>query len=199
MPAQFYLIRHGQTDWSREKRYCGSRTDMALNETGRAQAQRLSNKLSGKIFTGVYTSPMKRTREFCEIALGVAAGRMEPGLCELDFGDFSGHTHDELMACYPEQYGNWLKNPFTAGIPGGENLKDFEIRVSRAWKDILEQSHGTVAVVAHGGPLRLILAEVLGLDKNDIWSIRQDEACLNIVEAEGGKTRVTLLNDISHL
>jgi probable phosphoglycerate mutase len=149
-----WLIRHGETDWSRRGRHTGL-TDLPLTEAGRRAAKSLAPVLARESFALVLTSPLKRARETCELAgLGNRA-RVDPDLVEWNYGEYEGLTSVEIRGRSP----GWLL--FTDGAPGGERPEDVSRRVDR----VISQTRvapGNVAIFAHGHLLRSLAARWLG-------------------------------------
>jgi alpha-ribazole phosphatase len=190
------LIRHGETDWNRQRRYCGA-SDIGLNAKGKAQAKKLAKRLSKENIDYVYASRMKRAREFAQIVFKNRLIKKFAGLEEMNFGIFEGATHEEIVQRYPGLYQKWLDQPFKTEIPQSEGVKNFLKRVRKAWKKILSENSGkTIAVITHAGPIKLILAQIL---KKKFWQIAQDTAAINIVELVRGKIYLRLSNDVSYL
>jgi len=160
MSTRLILIRHGETDWSREKRYCGV-TDACLNKRGVEQAGRLCERLGKEGIDKIYSSDLKRALESARIIFKEREIEAAPGLREMNFGIFEGLTYEELMERHPEVYANWLNNPFEADIPEGEEWKGFEGRVKSALdKIIVFNKNKTVALVTHAGPIKVIMGDV---------------------------------------
>jgi alpha-ribazole phosphatase len=156
-----YLIRHGETDWNREKRYFGT-TDIPLNLKGVRQGKKLRSELKEARVDRVYSSASRRAADFAALVFPEHnAGKMR-GLRELNFGVFEGRTHAQLMKEQPDVYSRWIEDPNSVRIPKGEKLAAFRDRVLKAFKRICENGGETVAVVMHGGPIRIILGEVAG-------------------------------------
>ena len=199
MPTKLILIRHGETDWSCQKRYCGF-TDVVLNQKGMDQARRLSKRLRGKKVHKVYSSDMKRTLEFARIAFKDAAIEQFPELREMNFGIFESLTYQEIMDRYPEIYTKWIDSPLDVTIPGGEGLKDLSKRTRKALAEILSRNKNrTVFIFSHAGPISVILCGILKLDLREAWKVKQDLASMSIVEFAKGRGKIGLLNDTSHL
>jgi len=199
MSTKVILIRHGETDWSYQKRYCGF-TDIDLNEKGRQQARRLLKRLSKEKIHKVYSSDMKRTLQFAKIVFKDLPAEELLDLREMNFGIFEGLTYKDIMEKYPKVYREWLGNPLDIIVPRGESLKTLARRVRKALKRILSQnSDKKVAVFTHGGPIRVILCDTLKLDLKEIWQIELELASISIIEFVKGRGKIHLLNDISHL
>lgn len=181
MPTRLILIRHGETAWNRRKRYCGS-MDVALNAKGRLQVRRLRGRLKDEKIYRVYSSARKRALETARIIFG-ARCRIEvlPDLNEMHFGAIEGLTHDEAMKAHSAVYRAWIGDPFSANIPGGENVYDFRKRVTGAIKKIVAACSGrTAAVVCHGGSIGIYLSCVL--KSKDFWRLIPKSASLTVIE-----------------
>jgi probable phosphoglycerate mutase len=152
---EVYLIRHGETEWSRSGRHTGN-TDVPLTENGRKAARLLAPALAGKSFALVLTSPMERACQTCELAgLGDRA-RIDLDLKEWDYGDYEGLTPREIHRQAP----GWLI--FTDGCPGGESPDAVVARIDRVLARV-QAAGGNVALFAHGHLLRSLAARWLGL------------------------------------
>ncbi len=199
MSTKVILIRHGETEWSYQKRYCGF-TDVDLNEKGRWQAGRLLKRLSKEKIHKVYSSDMKRTVKSAKIVFKDLPVEELLDLREMNFGIFEGLTYKDIMEKYPRVYGEWLESPLDIIIPQGEGLKSLARRVRKALRRILSQnSNKTVAVFTHGGPIRVILCDILKLGLKEIWQIEIWLASISIIEFVKGRGKIHLLNDISYL
>ena len=199
MSTKVILIRHGETEWSYQKRYCGF-TDIDLNEKGRQQAGRLLKRLSKEKIHKVYSSDMKRTVKSAKIVFKDLPVEELLDLREMNFGIFEGLTYQDIMEKYPRVYGEWLESPLDIIIPQGEGLKSLARRVRKALRRILSQnSNKTVAVFTHGGPIRVILCDILKLGLKEIWQIEIWLASISIIEFVKGRGKIHLLNDISYL
>jgi len=194
------LIRHGQTDWNCQKRYC-SFTDVDLNQKGRAQVRQLSKQLSNEKVDKVYSSDMKRALQSARIIFKDTPLEEVAALREINFGMFEGLRYQEIMERYGGIYRKWLDNPFGVAIPRGESLSSFVKRVRKALRRILSRNNNnrTVVIVAHGGPIRVVLCDVLGLDVRKIWQIEPKLASISVIEFAKGKNKSHLLNEAAYL
>jgi len=154
-PRQVWLVRHGETEWSRDGRHT-SRTDLPLTERGEAQARSLGALLAGRAFSLVLTSPLRRARETCELAGYAALARTTPDLCEWDYGAFEGRTSAEIGAEFP----GW--SIFGGPVPGGETAAEVAARAARVVARCRE-APGEAVLFAHGHILRVLAATWLGL------------------------------------
>ena len=147
MNVQLWLMRHGETDWSVARRFCGW-SDPPLNENGRAQALALRPRLAGHTFDTVVSSTSMRAVETARIAYGEPA--VDERLRELDFGEAEGLTWDD---CSEELRAEILAYE-TFAAPGGETVAALMARVGEAISGLGEGRH---LVVTHGGVIRGLL------------------------------------------
>ena len=167
-PVRLLLARHGQTGWHRENRYA-SRTDIALDEVGREQAQMLARRVEEEVVDLVLCSPLRRALETAKPP--AEASGLEPKtderLRELDFGEWEGKTLAEIREEDPESV-RLFEDSAEHGFPGGEPLHAGAGRMLEVFAD-LHRSHAglTVLVVAHNTLLRLGLCRMLGVPLGD--------------------------------
>jgi alpha-ribazole phosphatase/probable phosphoglycerate mutase len=154
-------------------------------------------------FDGIYASDLNRAYETARI---ISLHHNQdiwtmPELRELNFGRWEGLDVNEIKGKYPEEIQKWWEKPLLTRIPGGETLDEMVKRTVTAVKKIVEShSKGSVLLVSHGGVIRSIVGTVLGMDLNKYWRLRQDNACLNIIDfPEWDKGILMLFNDRSHL
>ena len=146
-PPEILLVRHGETDWSRDGRHTG-RTDIPLTATGRDQAELLGRRLGRRRFTRVLTSPFQRALETCRRAGLGASAQVRPELAEWDYGAYEGRRTVDIRAERP-RWSLWRD-----GAPGGEAADDVGARVDPVVAE-LRSATGDVAVFAHGHVLRI--------------------------------------------
>ncbi|MGI9953225.1 alpha-ribazole phosphatase [Moorellaceae bacterium AZ2] len=199
--TRLYLIRHAQTEWNNSGRYQGN-MDVALSPQGLRQAELVSRRLQEEKLDAIYASDLSRARETAAViarphGLEVIEAR---ALRELDFGLWEGLTHEEIRAAFPGELEEWLANPATKQVPGGESFAQLKERAYQFTREIIGKHPGqTVAVVSHGGTLRTVISSLLGLGLEGIWRLRLDNASISIVDCYGDRYVLGLLNDISHL
>lgn len=155
MAQQVFLIRHGETEWSRTGRHTG-RTDIPLNAEGRLRAQVLGRFLSGRELT-IWTSPLDRARETCRLAGFGDAARVDDDLREWDYGIYEGLTTLEIRQETPG-WSVWL-----SPIVNGESLDQVAARARRVIDRVLAAGDGDAALFAHGHMLRILAACWIGL------------------------------------
>lgn len=195
------LVRHGETLWN-ELRLLQGRTNVALSGVGREQAQALAEALAQIPLSSIYCSPLLRARETAEI-LSVPhkiTPKTDEGFVEMNFGEWEGKSHDELRKKFPQQYETWLINPGQVSVPGAEQLGDVQARVIDSLERIIEENdRKAIAIVGHGGVNRALFLSLLQASSSAFWKIRQDVACLNLIEFADGVPRISLLNSTVHL
>ncbi len=172
MSATIVLVRHGETDWNRERRFQGH-ADTPLNSKGRLQAQAVAALLGDGPFSAIYTSPLRRASETADIVgrhLGLDVRPVE-ALREIDVGSWSGLTRTEVEARHPEGYRRWLEYAHD-GWESGESYDALGNRVVDAIRRIAaEHPNERVLVVTHGGPIRSAMAASKGLPFGETrWS-----------------------------
>ena len=163
-----YFVRHGETDWNRERRLQGQH-DIPLNALGRVQASRCGELLRGLLErngrpTAEYdyvSSPLGRARETMDLmraAMGLdpEAYRTDARLMEMSFGRWEGFTFAELQAREAPALAERERDKWAFVLPGGESYAQLQVRV-RAWYQSLE--HDSV-VSAHGGVCRALIAHL---------------------------------------
>ena len=153
MADNVVLVRHGETEWSRDGRHTG-RTDIALTAEGQRQATALTRPLSAWHFSLVLTSPLQRAQETCRLAGYGSAAQVRPELMEWDYGRYEGRTSRQIA----EQNPGW--SLWRDGAPDGETPADVGRRVDRVIDEV-RQVAGDVLVFAHGHVLRVLTARWL--------------------------------------
>jgi len=192
-PARLWIVRHGETEYNAEDRWQGARTDLPLNDRGRAQAEAVAARLVDRNFAALYTSPMIRARQTAE-AVAERTG-LEPieieALREADHGHWEGKTKDEILADWPTAWKAFEADPMGVRRPGGESYGDTAGRVWPALEAIAARHTGQdVVVVTHGGPLRLVLSEALDLPLTRRDEFGTGNASLFVVAREGDGWRL---------
>ena len=192
----FFLVRHGETEWNRERRVMG-RLGTSLSERGRTQVASLAPLLSELGAEVVWTSPLARARETAELiasALGGLPLHVDEGLTEVDYGTWEGQTFRELMA--DAAYHAYVRDPEMAAAPGSrERLVEVRDRVLGALTRIAaDRPGGRSIVVSHGDPIRLVLAACLGLSVKEMRRLRVDNGAVSGFEATGDWVELKFAN-----
>jgi broad specificity phosphatase PhoE len=174
-----FLIRHGETEWSRTGRHTG-RTDIALTDEGKRSAVALGHALHGEKLA-VWTSPLERARETCRLA-GFDSAPIDDDLREWDYGIYEGRTTLDIRKETPD-WSVWL-----SPIVNGESLDQVADRARRVIRRVLSID-GDVALFAHGHILRILAACWIGLPPLAGRYLALDTATISVLGYER-KTRV---------
>jgi len=196
-----YLLRHGETDFSREDRFCG-RIDAPLTDVGNEMASCFAEMYGELDWRAVYTSTRQRAVSTAEplatrISLPI---RREPGLDEMHYGEWQGRWKGEVAATDRKRYRSWRQDP-TIGAPGGESVFEVHARASRVIDEIRARyDQGNVLVVSHKTTLRVLLCGLLGVDlRRHRDRITQPVCGLNIIEIQAEGPALRALADVTHL
>jgi uncharacterized phosphatase len=156
--TELYLVRHGETDWNRQRRIQGL-TDIPLNDTGREQARMTGMLLARRRFSGaqwdaVLTSPLSRAAETGAIIaaeLGLPTPETVAAVVERNYGEAEGLDFVELDARFPTG----------SDVPGRETREQVAERVVPALIALAAERAGQrLVIVSHGGAIRAVLSEV---------------------------------------
>jgi len=192
-PGRLVLLRHGETQWSRDGRHTG-RTDVPLTEDGERDARLLAPRLAGFDFALVLCSPLSRARRTAELA------GLDPvdddDLVEWDYGAYEGRTTPQIR----EDLGNGGWTVFGDGVvPGdtpGETVEEVAARASRVLKRVAEPlERGDVALVAHGHLLRILASTYLRQDARFGAQLLLDAGALCVLHSEHGVPAVRCWNE----
>ncbi|NKB43181.1 MAG: histidine phosphatase family protein [Alphaproteobacteria bacterium] len=149
-PVPFFFLRHGETDWNRD-RLAQGQTDTVLNSTGRDQAAEATPLLEDHGLTRIITSPLKRAYETAEIvnrSLNLPMTR-QSGLIERAFGQHEGRP--------------WFPGFVDAELETMEPVSDFTVRIIVALTEVLDRYPGLLLIVSHGGVYRSFAQVLCGL------------------------------------
>jgi len=198
----FYLLRHGETEWNAENRFCG-RTDVPLSDAGRRQARTVAARLKPLPFEALYSSPLQRALETARLISESVGLQPVPDfrLVELDYGQWEGKTVAEIMESDPETFCAWDANPAQFAPPGGESGLAAQQRVVSCL-DSLAAKHpvGPVLVVLHKTVCRLAVCNVLGMSPSEYRRrLVLNNAALSIIQARPVGWQLVTFNDTSHL
>ncbi|WP_205471164.1 histidine phosphatase family protein [Nocardioides sp. SYSU D00038] len=173
--SEVWLVRHGQTEWSRDGRHT-SVTDLPLLPEGEEAARGLAPRLAGTVFDLVLTSPRQRARETARLA-GFADAEVEPDLVEWAYGEHEGVTTEEIRRTVP----GWTV--WHGDVPGGETAEAVGARLDRVVARC-RAVDGRVLLFSHGHALRVLAARWLGLPASEGRLLRLDPATVSVLGAE---------------
>jgi broad specificity phosphatase PhoE len=178
--TEFWLIRHGQTDWNLAGRWQGQSPDApALNETGRAQALAILDLLPRANFSGIYSSDLLRARQTAELiaaSLGLTI-ILEPRLREMNLGAWEGMLFSDIEAQYPRELEARKQNPFDAHTPRGESPREVAERVIAAVDEIAgKHPNESALIVSHGVSLAVMVCHAQGIPLNNVYEYIPENA-----------------------
>lgn len=203
-----YLVRHGVTAWNRELRMQGH-ADVPLDPEGEEQARRIGNRLATCLHPpeAIWCSDLLRARQTAQ-AIAAPLGltlRITPMLRETMLGAWEGLTAQEIAARgEAELLERYQHDSYVHRPPESESLDQVWERMSQAYEQIrVAHPQGYIAVVGHGGSLRVLLCEALNAPITSLRHFALSNASLSIIEdigeGERRRRRVMLINDTSHL
>jgi len=184
---QVWLVRHGETEWSRDGRHTG-RTDVPLTGVGRDQAKRLGTRIGGHRFALVMTSPRSRAGETATLAGFGDVAVTDPDLAEWDYGALEGRRSVEIVADYP----GWTI--WTGPWPGGETVGEVSARADRVLARC-GTSEGDALLFGHGHMLRVVAARWLGLPGGSGALFGLSTATVSVLGWEHGRPIIETWNE----
>ncbi|MFC2047752.1 histidine phosphatase family protein [Chloroflexota bacterium] len=199
--TKLFLVRHGDTELHSSRLFVGH-CDAELNAFGLKQVERLRDRLATEKIDAIYASDLKRALVTAETI--ASRHQLEVITCselrEISYGEIEGLTFDKISQLYPEVAELCTTWSLQLKFPGGESFGELEGRVSK-FLDRLKQHapEQTILIVAHGGPIRLMVCLLLGVALVHWRQFYIDLASLSIIDTYPQVAILNLLNDISHL
>ncbi len=180
--CRIYLVRHGEV--INPKRTFYSQLDVPLSPQGREQSIKVSKRLAEAGIGSIISSDLSRCRFMAEKLSELTGVEpvFTPALREVNFGMWSGLTWEQIEEAYPGAFENRMNDLANFRPPGGENLKDVRERVLPVFVEACTSKCSSVAMIAHGGVNRILMASILEMPLENIFSIDQEHACVNIVD-----------------
>ena len=203
-PRTIYLIRHGKTQLpDNQRRYIGQ-YDVPLDGAGIEQARCLQQRLDGACITAAYCSDLSRSRRTAEIIVNdkhiPIFARQD--LREIHLGEWEGRTFADIEQLFPDEFRKRGSDIVHYRVPGGESFDDCKKRVLTAFNEILETSTGNILIAGHAGVNRMILCHIMGVPLQDLFKIRQECGCINIIQESFAGLQVVMMvnsgDELSH-
>jgi broad specificity phosphatase PhoE len=191
--GELILIRHGETEWSREGRHTG-RTDLPLTAAGEKAAVALAGDLAARPLAAVFASPAQRAQRTAQLA-GLHDVRSDPDLQEWDYGGYEGRSTPEIRGERPGWY-LWRDGV----VPGdAEHPGELIEHVAARTDAVLEQvrpllADGDVVLVAHGHVLRVLTARWLQLEPEGGRLFRLGTGTFSVLATEHGEPVISAWN-----
>lgn len=202
MVLELILIRHGETDWNKDGVFRGQ-MDMRLNATGITQADATAEALKDTVFEAVYSSPLKRAVVTARRITKPHA--MEPriadGFTDMHFGSWQGLTEAQVAERNAPMLRKWKERPGGFRPPGGESARKTWKRVNSQLREVIfTHGTGTVVVVSHRVPLKMMTAYLTGVKPGKIHTIRHDPCAVSVFKVHAkDEYEAVRLNDTRHL
>ncbi len=179
-----YMVRHGEVDMPRGVLY--GQKDVPLSRSGMEQTRAAARFLSGLRLDRVVSSDLSRAWLMAlelERLGGPRPERFEE-LREVDFGQWSGLTWEDIEERWPGAMENRYSDLVNYRPPGGENIKDLLRRALKVVEPILKGERGSrVGLIAHGGIIKVLTSHAIGLDLNRIFNLHLDYASVNRIDS----------------
>ncbi len=195
-PTRLFLLRHGEVE-ERYHRVFGGRIDMDLSPRGHEQARALASHVRRTPIDIIYASPMRRAQQtLAPLATHCKTSAIiKDEFREVDFGDWTGLTWEQVHSKFQVSAFEWLDKIEKAAITNAETGETFRARVEPALRQIVQEHAGqSVAIVCHGGVIRMMLSILLDWPLPRMAAFEIDYASVTQVERHEHKTEVTLLN-----
>lgn len=187
-PACLWLIRHEEID--AEPGRCIGWTDIPLSAP--SQVQLSAKQFATRIGTAriVYTSDLLRAVQTAEPLADVLKCPLKKNkaLRELHFGRWENLTWEEIERLAPVGYRKFMEHWLTEPAPGGESYRDLKGRIARFWRRVLaDHENGTIVVVGHGGSLRILIGQIIGMDDKRAMGIPFDRGRAAFINRKNGE------------
>jgi len=201
--TRILLIRHGETDWNRIRRFQG-RSDLPLNQKGKDQAHALALALKDESLTAIYSSPLIRTLETARLIKVFHPSIPlfeEEGLVEMNLGEFEGMEAQRWAAEYPDFLRTWQETPASVTMPGGKSLQEVQTRAIGTLERItkLYPTESTLLLCSHNFVNLTMLCYALRVPLDRFREVRQETAALNVLYMQGQRLWAKVVNERSYL
>ena len=180
---RIWLVRHGQTTWNEQGRFCGH-TDIPLSTLGRRQARKLASQLQHMPITAIYSSDLSRSKETGDIIAKKLSIDiiLSPIWREVNFGTWEGLTYNEIASSFHDRL-EFFTDPEHVAPPQGETLIEVLQRVIPALHEMVQREHhGEIVLVSHGGVLRCLLCSLLGMPLRNQWQLHIATGSLSAID-----------------
>jgi len=185
-----YLIRHGETVSNVNNTFSGI-TDVELTEKGILQAERIADFLFNEHVDRIYSSPLKRAKDFARIIQNKIGTKLiiDQRLMELDYGEWEGMEKNEILEKYGELYKKYIDDPESFRPPNSEDLENAENRIMEFWNEIkftmVNENLKKIAIITHNDIGRILLCKIKKLSIKEYRNLKFDN---------GGITKIKLEN-----
>ncbi len=200
--TKIILIRHGVTDWNAEGKIQGQ-SDTQLSSEGMYQARMLIAYFPFETIDAIYSSNLQRAMKTAEFIANKFKLEVIPvrELREIDFGNWEGRSFEDVAKEEPAEFKKFFVQPDMLMFKGGESFAEVQSRAMLSLKKIvkLNGDKKQIVIVTHGAVIRTIIAAILEMPLRKIWSIKQYNTAVNVLNFDDGDYSIELMNSINHL
>ncbi len=198
--AKIYLVRHGESVANTKGIYQGQTYNTPLSVMGKKQAEALAEYFADKDIGKILTSPLIRTKETAQKVASLKHLRVfiAPEIIETNHGQWEGLEKQVILEKWPNIYQLWLTKPSEVKFPEGETFLETRKRIIHWWSRVTKEETDLL-VVTHDNVIRIVVAEILGLNLDNIWKFQLNPAAVTVIEAEDGNYHLLALDEKSHL
>jgi probable phosphoglycerate mutase len=198
--AKIYLVRHAESVANTKGIYQGQTYDTELSVVGKKQARALANYFTNIKVDKIFASPLLQTKETAHAVTRLKQTNIfeTPELIETNHGQWEGLEKKIISDRWPNLYQLWLTRPSEVKFPEGETFLETKKRVINWWNKRVDKDEN-VLIVTHDNIIRIIIAEVLGLDLDNIWKFQLSPAAVTVIEVEKGNYKLLTLDEKHHL
>jgi broad specificity phosphatase PhoE len=167
LSLKLYLLRHGQTPFSRDNAFCGAGLDPELTPEGLAMAQAFADAYKTVSWKAIYASPLRRTITTAQPICDATGVKMElrENLKEIQYGKWEGKSVPVVNREFHDDYIRWSADPAWNAPTGGEPAVSIAHRALTVIEEINQRFRdGNVLIVSHKATIRIILCSLLGID-----------------------------------
>jgi phosphoserine phosphatase len=198
--SRIYIVRHGETEANKEELFRG-RKDIPLNDTGMAQAEKTGRCFADKRIGRVVSSPLLRARQTSEPIgkwVKVAVEEAEE-FTDMDFGIWEGLPLRDVKRLYPEDFALWAGSPQRLSLKDAESLVSVRRRLKKGLSRVLAEANENIVIVTHRVICKVMVLHFLNISSSHFWDIKFDEGSVTIIENDGRRSWLCVLNDTCHL
>lgn len=198
---KLYLLRHGETDFNRQKIVQGSGVNSSLNDYGFYQAQKFFEKYKKVPFKAIYCSTLLRTYQTIQSFERFCSIQKDPAINELNWGIIEGKPFQgEIAQIYWHTNHQWANGNLEFKIPEGESPIELWNRVSVFFNQIKTQHEGNVLICTHGRAIKILLSQLLGYGMKYQELFNHSNTSLSILHyIDNEHFILEKFNDLSHL
>jgi len=216
MTLRIIFVRHGLSSFNKEGRIQGRNDLSILTKEGQLQAEETGKIISSIQIDAIYSSPLQRAAETTKIIIKQHQSNLQAtytdDLLEVDLGNWSGLTKDELKNLYPEKLTIWEKEPKELSLNRADGtkfqpIKELSSQSEKFLKSLFKtyyESNKTILIVAHNAILRCLVLSLINEPSKGFKRLKLDNASISICNIdfkswEDRQVQIECLNNIAHL